>query len=90
MNPTPEEVLQKAKDRGFSVHMQSGDKSWYALMSDKSPIALHLYPKTNEFEIHYVHGVFTLSSGKCGSFMSDDHFSKIANQGHALAKKLQQ
>lgn len=87
--PTPEEVLQIAKERGFTVHAQSGDKSWYALSTEKSPIGLHLYPKTDEFEIIYAQGLFTLSSGKCGSFSRDDHFKKFANQAHNLAKKLQ-
>lgn len=83
-----EEVLQKAKERGFTVHAQSGDKSWYLMMTGKSPIGLHLYPNTNEFELVYGQGIFQLRSGKCGSFTDDKHFSGIANQAHQLALRL--
>lgn len=89
MSSTPEQLLQLAKDRGFEIIMHSSDRTWYNMMSDKSPIALELYPKKNEFRMVYIYDDITIASGKCGSFDNDKHFSRIANKVHKIAVKLQ-
>ena len=77
MSDATKEILEKARERGFSVHATTGDMSKYMLMSSRN-VGLSLYPATGEFELYYVvREGFTFSSGKCGSFLDDEHFSKM-------------
>lgn len=88
MKYTPQQILDLAKSRGFTVHMSSPHKNWYSMMSDKSPVALQLWTDKDEFQIVYAHGIATLTSGKCSPFSSEKQFKRIANEMHKLAMKL--
>lgn len=72
-----QELLDIAQARGYFVTMQNPDRSWYGLHHETQPIHLGLYPKTEEFELTYMHGPYTISTGKCGSFKDVVHFLKI-------------
>lgn len=69
-----EDVLNKARDRGYTLHNSSSDhKSCNLIRGDG--IGLMIYPETEEFKLYYnVDLAFVLDGGKCGSFMNDKHF----------------
>src|SRR5690606_20833230 len=74
MEYTTEQVLAKAKERGYIINMHPGDRSWYGLMHERYNISLQLYPEKNEFELaHFIRGV-KITSEVCGAFMDDKHF----------------
>lgn len=74
---TPEQVLEKAKERGYSINMMSADRSYYGMSSDRYSFGLELYPQKDEFVLTYYHGVLKLTTDKCGSFSNDKHFKKF-------------
>lgn len=72
-----EELLEKAKERGYSLVMHSSDKNWYSFMNDRRAINLQLYVNSEEFVLSHMDGIINSSTGNCGSFMNDEHFKKI-------------
>jgi hypothetical protein len=82
---TPEEILEKAKSRGWTTLAHSADKSWYSLMHESGrPINLQLYVNTNEFVLTHMKGIIKITTDTCGSFMNDVHFDRMDRQMRAI------
>jgi hypothetical protein len=77
-----QEMLDKAKERGYDLWMSDTDHTWYSFVSDKhtSTINLELYPETGEFVLSHIKGIIQITTGKCGPFMNDKHFDKIERE----------
>jgi hypothetical protein len=67
-------MLNKARERGYSVTMQNSNGTWYSLMHKEYPINLILYLETGEFELSHMVNGLRLTTDKCGSFANDKHF----------------
>lgn len=74
---TVEEVLAQASKYGYHVNMQNGNQTWYGLYHDRFGIHMDLYPTTEEFQLVKMEGFIQITTGKCGSFMREDHFLGI-------------
>ncbi len=75
-----EQVILVAKERGYSVNMFSGDRSWYSFMHERFPLNLQVYIESKEFEISHMRGNIQITTTKCGSFMNDEHFNRIERE----------
>lgn len=87
-----DEIIDKAKERGYRLHNRTSDYSVYCFLKDDG-IGLIVYTKTKEFEIYYnVDLVVSLKGGKCGSFMMDKHFNnqekRITNYVYILKNNI--
>lgn len=81
-------MLAKAVERGYDLVMHNSNYTWYSFMHERRSINLQLYPETEEFVLSHIDGIITSSTGKCGSFMSDDHFKKIERHMRAFLFRL--
>jgi hypothetical protein len=72
-----DDMLAKAKERGYDLWMHSSDKTWYSLINERNHINLELYVKTGDFVLNHLKGIIKITTGKCGSFMDDEHFKRI-------------
>lgn len=77
MNEIKEQLLEVAKQRGYDLHTQSGDRNWYGFMHNRYPISLEIWIDTQEFKLSHAHGMLVTSTGKCGSFISEVHFKRF-------------
>ena len=77
---TVEEMLAKAEERGYSVVMHSSNKDWYSLMHEMYRFNLQVVVSKKEFKFTYLKGIIEVTTGYCGSFMLDDHFTRIEKE----------
>jgi len=87
-----ENIIEKARERGYSLHNRTANHSIYNFLRDDG-IGLIVYTNAEEFEIYYnVDLVVTLKGGRCGSFMNDKHFAshegRIAKYAYILKSKI--
>jgi hypothetical protein len=75
-----EEMLEKAKERGYSLIAQSSDNTWYSLHHEHRPLNLQLYVESEEFILTHMVGIIKITTDKCGSFLNDKHFSRIEKE----------
>lgn len=80
MGHTVEEMLEKAKERGYSITMTRGDRKWYSFIHERYPINLGLTLESGEFTLTHLRGIIKISTGTCGSFMNDAHFLRIQRE----------
>lgn len=73
-------TLNIAQDRGWSVYMQTTNNELLMFKHKYYPMTLCLWPETNEFELNHNTGLFSLNSGKCGSFDKDEQYNMYFNQ----------
>lgn len=72
-------MLDKAIERGFTLHHKTGDDSVYNFLTPDG-LGLIVYPNTDEFEIYYnIDLCYSIKGGKCGSFLNDKHFDRHRN-----------
>jgi hypothetical protein len=77
-----QEMLDKAKERGYEIVAFSSDKSWYSLYNEHRHINLELYVNTEEFILNHMvkESIVRITIDKCGSFMNDKHFDSMERQ----------
>lgn len=81
-----EEMLEKAKERGYDLWMQNSAHTWYSFIDDRH-INLELYTETGEFVLNHVKGIIKITTEKCGSFMNDNHFNRIQREMRKIVRE---
>jgi hypothetical protein len=74
------EMLDKARERGYSVVMHSSDKNWYSFTHELYRFNLQITVSTGEFKFTFMRGIIEVTTGNCGSFMNDEHFRRIERE----------
>lgn len=82
-----EEMINKANERGYEVHSFDPQHTWANLTKPgrnypERSLGLQIWVESGEFELFHViaQSTFTIRSGKCGSFMNDEHFGRFERQ----------
>ena len=83
-----DELLKAAREYGYELRANNGDYTAAFCFNPQTKIALQVF-NTEEFALSYVtDNMFTLSSGKAGSFRDKKHFRRIENDMVKLVNKL--
>jgi hypothetical protein len=83
-----EEMLEKAKERGYDLWMQNSSGDWYSFVNDRWHINLELYTETGEFVLNHMSGIIKITTDKCGSFMNDNHFNRIQREMRKIVRSI--
>lgn len=73
-------MIERARERGYSLNMHSSDKSWYSFSHERYPLNLQLFVNTGDFSLTHLKGIVKITTDKCGSFMMDSHFNRIERE----------
>lgn len=88
MTGNREEMLERAKERGYDLWMQNSSYTWYSFINERLHINLELYAETGEFALNHMRGIIKITTEKCGSFMNDDHFNRIQREMRRVVRNV--